>query len=65
MHPRSAAKWDNAVKLTDEAQAAAIQDLFGNTAKGDFAQLLAEKINEGKTFTVPTYLDHAIKSIVQ
>ncbi len=55
-HPQSGDKWDAAVAQTDAAQAVAIQKLFESTRKGDFAQLLAEEIIAGKTFTVPPYL---------
>jgi putative ATP-dependent endonuclease of OLD family len=65
LHPRSEKKWDDAVKLSGDAQAAAIQAIFKSTRKGDFAQLLAEAINEGKPFTVPAYLSNAIEALVK
>lgn len=65
LHPRSADKWDAAVAQTGAAQAVAIQKLFETTRKGDFAQLLAEEINNGKVFTVPAYLKVAIEALVK
>jgi putative ATP-dependent endonuclease of OLD family len=65
LHKRSEAKWDTAAGLTGGDQAVAIQKLFETTRKGDFAQLLAESINEGKPFTVPAYLARAIRALVQ
>ncbi|QWG18171.1 AAA family ATPase [Bradyrhizobium sediminis] len=65
LHPRSGGKWDTAVALVGDAQALAIQSLFETTRKGDFAQLLAEEINEGKAFVVPAYLKRAIETLVE
>jgi putative ATP-dependent endonuclease of OLD family len=65
LHPRSAGKWDAAIAQTGAAQAVAIQKLFETTRKGDFAQLIAEEINNGKAFTVPAYLKAAIEAIVK
>ena len=65
LHKKSEAKWDAAVAAgTGEAQARAIQDLFGDTPKGDFAQLLADAIGTAKDFQVPQYLRTAIESLV-
>ncbi|MES3093854.1 AAA family ATPase [Sphingomonas aerolata] len=64
MHPRSAGKWDAAVALSNEAQALAIQKIFETTRKGDFAQLLAKRIEEGADFTVPDYIKNAINALV-
>ena len=63
-HPRSGNKWDEAVAQTDSNQAAAIQSLFEVTRKGDFAQLLAEEINDDKPFIVPAYLQCGIRALV-
>jgi putative ATP-dependent endonuclease of OLD family len=65
MHPRSEEKWDNAVTLIGDNQASAIQSLFEDTRKGDFAQLLAEAITSAEAFTVPEYIRQAIVAIVQ
>lgn len=65
LHPRSADKWDAAVGQTGAAQAVAIQKLFETTRKGDFAQLVAEEINNGKAFTVPAYMKAAIEALVK
>jgi len=65
LHPRSEAKWREAVAKNGEEQAVAIQGLFKSTRKGDFAQVLAEKINQGAKFVVPGYIVNAIKALVQ
>ncbi|XEU21861.1 AAA family ATPase [Tistrella mobilis] len=65
LHPRSAGKWDEAIAQAGAAQAVAIQKLFETTRKGDFAQLIAEEINNGKAFTVPAYLKAAIEALVK
>ena len=65
LHPRSGDKWDAAVGQTDAAQATAVQKLFETTRKGDFAQLVAEEINNGAVFTVPNYLKLAIETLVK
>jgi putative ATP-dependent endonuclease of OLD family len=65
LHIRSEAKWDAAVSLNGDAQAIAIQKLFETTGKGDFAQLLAEAVDNGERFIVPDYLAQAINALVQ
>lgn len=65
LRPRSAEKWDAAVGQAGAAQSVAIQKLFETTRKGDFAQLIAEEINNGKAFTVPAYLKAAIEALVK
>lgn len=65
LHPKSEAKWDTAVSLAGDDQAAAIQSLFDTTRKGDFAQLLAEAISATPTFIVPAYIRDAIEALVQ
>jgi putative ATP-dependent endonuclease of OLD family len=64
LHPRSTHKWDEAVAQGGAAQAIAIQELFETTRKGDFAQLLAEEINQGAAFEVPPYLKRAVEALV-
>ena len=65
MHPRSAKKWDAAVKLEGDFRAKAIDKIFKDTRKGDFAQVLAERIEaKEETFTVPGYIAQAIKEVV-
>jgi putative ATP-dependent endonuclease of OLD family len=64
VHPRSEEKWDKAVALDGEEQAVEVQKLFDNTPKGDYAQLLAEEIDDDKPFIVPNYLICAIKALV-
>ncbi len=63
-HPRSHVKWDTAVAKTGADQAVAIQALFEDTRKGDFAQVLADRIDQGSTFCVPNYLYAAIEALV-
>jgi putative ATP-dependent endonuclease of the OLD family len=65
LHKQSETKWDTAAGLAGGDQAAAIQKLFETTRKGDFAQLLADEISEGKPFIVPTYLAQAINALIQ
>jgi putative ATP-dependent endonuclease of OLD family len=65
LHSQSEAKWDEAVAKTGDEQASAIQALFKTTRKGDFAQILAEKIVKGETFVVPDYLKAAIEAVVK
>lgn len=66
IHPESEAKWNAAIAHADrEAKASAIQALFGDTAKGDFAQVLAEGIREAEEFKVPSYLKSAIETLVK
>jgi putative ATP-dependent endonuclease of OLD family len=64
VNPRSEEKWEKAVALDGEEQAVEVQKLFDNTPKGDYAQLLAEEINDDKPFIVPKYLVCAIKALV-
>ncbi|WP_415816214.1 ATP-dependent nuclease [Bordetella tumbae] len=65
-HPRSESNWTNALANADrEAKARAIQRLFVNTPKGDFAQTLAESLREAKDFKVPDYLRVAIEALVR
>lgn len=68
LHRRSGKKWDKAAGLEGDARAKAIQRIFKNARKGDFAQVLAdliEKIEENKhTFVVPKYIDDTIREVV-
>ncbi len=65
LHPKSEAKWDAAVTLSGDQRAAAVQGLFKDTPKGDFAQLVAESIRSDPSFVVPGYLKTAIVALVQ
>jgi putative ATP-dependent endonuclease of OLD family len=65
LHKNSEAKWEDAVAKAGDEQAKAIQVLFKSTRKGDFAQILAEKISEGAAFTVPAYIQTAIEALVK
>lgn len=63
VHPQSEDKWDKAVAHTGDDLAASMHALFMETRKGDFAQVLAQRIEDGEKFEVPKYLSDAIKSI--
>lgn len=66
LHKKSEGKWDAAVAAgAGEAQARAIQNLFVDTPKGDFAQLLADAIGTAEDFHVPQYLRTAIEALVR
>jgi putative ATP-dependent endonuclease of OLD family len=65
LHSQSENKWDEAVGKTGDEQASAIQTLFKTTRKGDFAQILAERIVKGETFIVPNYLKSGIEALVK
>lgn len=64
LHPRSSGKWDKAVALSGDERAKAIHKIFKSTRKGDFAQLLAKRIEDGEAFKVPTYINDAIEAVV-
>ncbi|MGA0603927.1 ATP-dependent nuclease [Caulobacter sp. KR2-114] len=64
LHPNSGPRWDAAVGQAGAAQAVAVQELFETARKGDFAQVLADAINEGGAFKVPPYLKQAIEALV-
>lgn len=64
LHPKSADKWDKYTANTGDDLAREMHKLFKDIRKGDFAQALAEQIEEGKEFSVPNYLSSAIKNIV-
>ncbi|TKV70629.1 AAA family ATPase [Rhizobium sp. AU243] len=64
LHPRSRRKWDKAVALSGDARAKAIHKIFKTTRKGDFAQILAKRIEDGEAFKVPDYIGEAIKAVV-
>jgi putative ATP-dependent endonuclease of OLD family len=65
LHPNSEDKWNESASKTGDAQASAIQALFKTTRKGDFAQILAEKIVKDEPFIVPSYLKDAIEALVK
>ena len=68
LHKRSGKKWDKAAALEGDARAKAIQKLFKNARKGDFAQTLADLIEKvpgnGHTFVVPKYIADTIREVV-
>tara|TARA_R110000787_G_scaffold208307_3_gene318238 strand:+ start:2634 stop:4688 length:2055 start_codon:yes stop_codon:yes gene_type:complete len=65
LHRRSQKKWDAVAALSGDERAQAVHDLFKTTRKGDFAQVLAGLIEDGKdTFVVPGYMAAAIEAVV-
>jgi putative ATP-dependent endonuclease of OLD family len=65
IHPRSGKKWDDAVALPEPAdRAAALRTIFKDVRKGDFAHLLARRIEDGEAFVVPDYIKKAIEALV-
>jgi putative ATP-dependent endonuclease of OLD family len=65
LHKNSDAKWNDAISNAGDELANAIQAIFESTRKGDFAQILAEKIREGAAFIVPAYIKTAIEELVK
>lgn len=65
IHPRSQTKWENAVAKVGDERAMAVQELFTTTRKGDFAQILAERIDNGAHLVVPEYIQVAIEALVK
>lgn len=65
LHSKSQNRWDEAVAKTGDEQAVAIRGIFQSTRKGDFAQILAEKINQGEAFKTPDYIVDAIEALVR
>ncbi len=65
LHPQSGAKWDAAIAQEGDARAKSIQALFKDTPKGDFAQLLADKVSFCGTFQVPAYVRNSIEALVK
>lgn len=63
-HSKSQNQWDSAVKKSGDKRAIAIQKLFKNTRKGDFAQKLAGEILADKAFKVPQYISDAVEELV-
>ncbi len=63
IHPNSEEKWNSAVAFENDELAKSVRTLFKDTKKGDFAQVLAERIEDGAAFCVPDYLRAAIIAI--
>jgi len=66
LHPRSEEKWSNEIEqAAEEERAMNFLKLFTNTRtrKGDYAQQLADLIEEENDFKVPSYLKNAILEI--
>jgi putative ATP-dependent endonuclease of the OLD family len=64
LHPRSKKKWQATVVLKGDDRARRVHEIFKQTRKGDFAQLLARLIEDGESFTPPKYLVDAIEALV-
>jgi len=65
IHPQSGDKWDAAAAHVGDELAKQMHELFKDARKGDFAQALAELIEDGEDFVVPAYLNTAIRTIVE
>ncbi|MEQ7993754.1 ATP-dependent nuclease, partial [Xanthomonas hortorum] len=64
LHPRSAEKWDAAMKLVSAERSLAIQAIFKDVRKGEYAHALAEALRkDGQVFNVPKYLASAITQL--
>ncbi|RTY17814.1 ATP-dependent endonuclease [Stenotrophomonas geniculata] len=64
LHPRSADKWDGAMNLVGAERALAIQAIFKDVRKGEYAHALAEALGkDGQVFNVPAYLVGAINKL--
>lgn len=64
LHPKSAAKWDEAAAKTGDDQAQGFKTLFEGVRKGDFAQTLARLAGEGKSIVIPPYVARALAALV-
>jgi len=64
LHSRSKKKWQAAVALNGSDRAKRVREIFEQTRKGDFAQILARLIEDGEAFTPPKYLVEAIEALV-
>lgn len=67
LHKRSGKKWDAAANLEGDERAKAMDLIFKDARKGDFAQTLADLIerkNDDTPFTVPKYIEKAILAVV-
>lgn len=64
LHKRSSTKWRNAMKKEGDERAQAIHKIFKNARKGDFAQILARRIEDGEELKVPAYIKDAIDQLV-
>jgi putative ATP-dependent endonuclease of the OLD family len=65
LHPKSEGNWDRANCGSEAERAEKIGELFESVRKGDFAQVLAERIENDCAFIVPKYLEDAIKEITR
>jgi len=63
MHPNSEEKWNQVTSQSGDELAKKMHDLFSDIRKGDFAQILAQQIEDCDVFLVPAYLDSAIRYI--
>ena len=71
IRPNSVKKWDTIMSMDinnneekSEFHSKVSNEIFYGSIKGDFAQLLAEKIRTDTSFVVPEYLENAVRSSV-
>ena len=64
LHPRSKTKWRNALKKEGDERSKAINKVFKSARKGDFAQILSRRIEDGEELKVPAYIARAIEQLV-
>lgn len=64
LHPHSKTKWRNALEKEGDERAKAINKIFKSARKGDFAQVLARRIEDGEELKVPAYIARAIEQLV-
>lgn len=61
----SKSSWDQAIVKTGDDRAKAVENLFKHRRKGDFAQVLAERIASYPDFKIPDYLTQALEALVE
>ena len=61
----SKSSWDQAIVKTGDDRAKAVENLFKHRRKGDFAQVLAERIASYPDFKIPDYLAQALEALVE
>lgn len=65
LHSRSGTKWDEAVSHSGDELAKKMHELFKDVRKGDYAQAMAQRIEDGASITIPGYLTNAIKAVAE
>jgi putative ATP-dependent endonuclease of OLD family len=64
LYPHSAEKWDHIASLDGDERVNRSRELFKRIRKGDFAQVLANLVEDGHEFVVPEYIKTAIDAVV-